>query len=223
MFQVVGKEKVLIAQPLVTELTFFFKPDKHTLVWNMSLGGTVHALVVCFANDEEEENFKQFWSLSYHETGSGIAASKMAEGDQRWAVQASEAGEDEDEPMEDGDYDEEAERSGRLSTRDLPESTYEGQRGIRVGGVAGAQAAAAASASAAAAAADSGRNDNLAVGQLLNRTFVNRGSQLGVFKHGEDGLLEYGEQPLHIDVRELLRLSCLLLPRSRLCRLAACQ
>ncbi len=163
----------------------------------MQIGGAVHALVVCFASDEEESNLKQFWSLSYLETGSGSSTGKMTEGDQAWAIKASEAGEDEDEPMEDAmQYEENDEKRGAQSTREYPESTYgdeeDDEQGasssnIRVGG----SAAAAASSSSAAGAGGGDHNDNLAVGQLLNRTFVNRGTQIGVFKHGNSGDLEY--------------------------------
>jgi len=199
-FKVCSKDKVLIAQPLMPSLTFYFKPSTHTLVWNMQLGGSVHALVVCFADDDEESNLRQFWSLSYMETGSGSASSKLAEGDQAWAIKASEAGDDEDEMMEDAmQYDEHDEKQGAQSTRQYPESTFgdqedeeeaevQGRKSIRVGGSA---AAAAASADGGAAGAGGVHNDNLAVGQLLNRTFVNRGTQIGVFKHGASGNLEY--------------------------------
>lgn len=193
-FKVVGRDKVLIAQPLLPSLTFYFKPSTHTLVWNMQLGGTVHALVVCFASDEDEANLKQYWSLSYMEAGQqSSAATKLAEGDQTWAIRASEAGEDEDEPMEDAmQYDEE-DGAKAQSTRNMPVSTYESDddapaSSIRVGGAA-ASAAAAASSGGLSSGGD--HNDNLAVGQLLNRTFVNRGTQIGVFKHGNAGALEY--------------------------------
>jgi hypothetical protein len=85
--------------------------------------------------------------------------------------------------MEDAiEYDE---NEDQQSTTDYPETTYDG---IRVGGVAGREAAAAAASS---SSGGSSRNDNLAVGMLLNRTFVNRGSQIGVFRHDAAGLLEY--------------------------------
>lgn len=170
----------------------------HTFVWNMSLGGAVHALVVCFAHDDEEANFKQFFNLSYLETGgAGMGPGKLEAGDQAWAIRASDAGEDEDQPMEDEmKYDEDEER---VSTRDYPESTYgdepSSSSSIRVGGSAGLAAAAAASSS---SSSSDGRNDNLAVGQLLNRTFVNRGNQIGVFKHGDGGLLEYVRRQLRL-------------------------
>lgn len=63
----------------------------------MSLGGAVHALVVCFASDDEETNLQQFWNLSYMETGSTINAQKLDAGDKQWAIKASEVGDDEDE------------------------------------------------------------------------------------------------------------------------------
>jgi len=63
----------------------------------MSLGGAVHALVVCFASDDEETNLQQFWNLSYMETGSTINAQKLDAGDKNWAIKASEVGDDEDE------------------------------------------------------------------------------------------------------------------------------
>jgi len=86
--------------------------------------------------------------------------------------------------MEDAiEYDE---NEDQQSTTDYPETTYDGA--IRVGGVAGREAAAAAASS---SSGGSSRNDNLAVGMLLNRTFVNRGSQIGVFRHDAAGLLEY--------------------------------
>lgn len=159
----------------------------------MSLGGAVHALVVCFAHDDEEANFKQFFNLSYLETGgAGMGPGKLDAGDQAWAIRASDAGEDEDQPMEDEmNYNDDGENE-RVSTRDYPESTYGDEpknSSIRVGGSAGLAAAAAASSSS--SSSSDGRNDNLAVGQLLNRTFVNRGNQIGVFKHGDGGLLEY--------------------------------
>lgn len=85
--------------------------------------------------------------------------------------------------MEDAiEYDE---NEDQQSTTDYPETTYDA---IRVGGVAGREAAAAAASS---SSGGSSRNDNLAVGMLLNRTFVNRGSQIGVFRHDAAGLLEY--------------------------------
>ena len=150
----------------------------------MSLGDAVHALIACFASDAEEENFKQFFNLSYSEAG-GRAASKLEAGDQRWAIQASDVAEDEDEDMTDTIEYENEQEDNQLSTSNYPDSTFEegASSSIRVGGVAGAAAAAAASSSSSSSSSD-GRNDNLAVGQLLNRTFVNRGSQIGVFKHG---------------------------------------
>jgi hypothetical protein len=39
--------------------------------------------------------------------------------------------------------------------------------------------------------AEEEHNDNLAVGMALNRTFVGRGALLGVFKHDDDGNLQY--------------------------------
>lgn len=88
-------------------------------------------------------------------------------------------------PMDDAiEYDE---NEDQQSTTDYPETTYDGA--IRVGGVAGREAAAAAASSS--SSGSGGRNDNLAVGMLLNRTFVNRGSQIGVFRHDSAGLLEY--------------------------------
>jgi hypothetical protein len=162
--------------------------------------GAVHALVVCFASDDEENNMSQHWNLSYMEAGQqSNAASKLAEGDQAWAVKASEAGDDEDEPMEDAIQYQEDDQRAAQSTRNMPASTFESdddeaasapRSNIRVGGAAGAVAAAASSGGAAGGSGGD-HNDNLAVGQLLNRTFVNRGTQIGVFKHGNSGLLEY--------------------------------
>jgi hypothetical protein len=142
----------------------------------------------------------QHWNLSYMEAGQqSNAASKLAEGDQAWAVKASEAGDDEDEPMEDAIQYQEDDQRAAQSTRNMPASTYESddeaasapRSNIRVGGAAGAAAAAASSGGSAAGGSGGDHNDNLAVGQLLNRTFVNRGTQIGVFKHGNSGLLEY--------------------------------
>jgi hypothetical protein len=147
----------------------------------MSLGGSVHALVLCFAHDSEETAFKSFFNMSYLESGTEqFAASKLGEGDKTWAIQASDDMEIDDEPAAGDEYDY-GESDDALAMSDFPESTN-----IRLGGDAGrAEAAAAAS-------SGSGpQNDNLAVGMRLNRTFVNRGSQIGVFKHDESGALRY--------------------------------
>lgn len=181
--KVATREKLLISQPLVPSLTFYFKPPTHTLVWNMSLGGEVHALVVCFADDEEEAAMKSFWNLSYLETGiEKVQANKLGEGDQQWAIAASDAMEVDDGNEEPLEYEEEDEQKG-LSMDNFPESSN-----IRQGGAA---AASSSSSSALGPRHSSVQNDNLAVGMRLNRTFVNRGSQIGVFKHDDYGTLQY--------------------------------
>lgn len=183
-FKIVNKDKVLITQPLVPSLTFYFKPPTHTLVWNMSLAGSVHALVVCFASDDDELNLKSFWNLSYMESGvQHVQASKLGDGDQKWAIQASDAMDIDDEPMED-EYDYDEKEEDRLSMSEFPASSS-----IRVGGDADQDDVAASMPSD--ASSSSATNNNLAVGMRLNRTFVNRGSQIGVFKHDESGSLQY--------------------------------
>lgn len=186
--KVLSKEKVLISQPLVPSLTFYFKPPTHTLVWNMSLGGMVHALVVCFADDTEESQMKSFWNLSYLETGTNqVQSSKLGDGDQKWAILASDAMEVDDgneEPQDELDYDQVDEPS--LSMDEFPESTN-----IRQGGQHEVHESALAPASSSSSSSSSAHNDNLAVGMRLNRTFVNRGSQIGVFKHDDSGSLRY--------------------------------
>lgn len=150
----------------------------------MSLGGSVHALVLCFAHDHEESAFKSFFNMSYLECGTEhFPASKLGEGDKEWAIQASDDMEVDDDLVAGDEYDYVEEgQADALAMTEFPESTN-----IRVGGDAGrAQAAAEA-----AAVASDARNDNLAVGMSLNRTFVNRGSQIGVFKHDDYGTLQY--------------------------------
>lgn len=185
-FKVCTREKVLVSQPLLPSLTFYFRPSTHTLVWNMSVAGSVHVLLACFARDDEEETLKEFWTTSYMESGAASAhAGKMAEGDRRWAVQASDA--------MDVDAEEEARDADEWDLADeedhLPTDNLTAESSIRMGGDAGR--AAAAEAAAAASSSSGPRNDNLAVGMALNRTFVNRGAQIGVFKHDAHGALQY--------------------------------
>lgn len=71
-----------------------------------------------------------------------------------------------------------------------------------------------------ASAGKTGRNSQLAVGhgEKNNRTFVMRGDKIGVFKHSEDGSLEYAAtikglsfkkmdefKPKHVSVKFLVR------------------
>jgi hypothetical protein len=99
---------------------------KLSAIRGSTCGGAVHALVMCLASDEEENNMSQHWNLSYMEAGQqSNAASKLAEGDQAWAVKASEAGDDEDEPMEDAIQYQEDDQRAAQSTRNMPASTYE--------------------------------------------------------------------------------------------------
>jgi len=181
-FCLVTKERVILNQLMVPALTFFFKQSRHTFICNMTIAGHVHALVCCFARDEEEEEMREFFNTAYLETATHTdVKQKMKEEDRVWAMRASD---DWDMVSEEDEEDEEMEykkESSHLNMDDFPESSN-----IRVGG-----SAAKGSAPASSSSSSGERNDQLAVGMLLNRTFVNRGSQIGVFKHDRDGNLAY--------------------------------
>jgi len=163
--------KILIVQPLHAELNYFFKPSVHTFVWNMNIDGSVIALLVCFADDSEEETFKRAFSVAYMKLDEQLPAVQ-----QKWATAASD--------IDGADAEEDMDESMAYSGDDasVPYSFWQSSS---------SSVAASAATQTRSIAKPSEKNDNLAVGTLRNRTFVNRGQQLGIFKHDEYGTLSY--------------------------------
>lgn len=152
----------------------------------MSLNGEVHALVVCFGDDSDELNLKGLWGLAYRECGSEhMQSSALKDGDRDWAIGANDAMDIDDGDDAPDEFDYRQEEEDQLNMNDFPASSN-----IRVGGQA-ARDQEAEVAAASSAVGSGAQNDNLAVGMRLNRTFVNRGSQIGVFKHDDQGSLQY--------------------------------
>jgi hypothetical protein len=164
--------RVLVVQPLHAQLNYFFKPSVHTLVWNTIIDNSVIALLVCFANDTEEDTFKQTFSAAYMKLDKELPA-----GMHKWATAASD--------IDDADAEEDVDESMAYS-EETPSASFPFSQSS-----ASSDETFSAATPSGSAAPRVERNDNLAVGTLNNRTFVNRGQQLGVFKHDEHGLLSY--------------------------------
>jgi len=192
-FRIIAADKVVIRQHLTPALTAVFKQSSRCLDLIVSSESGLHRVVCSFASISEYSAMRREWSRAAmrYETQMEYRKREAKKGKEdeevRYlmkSIDRMQLSDEEEKEVEAGvDAGVEYEKRGAVNTDDeLPESSS-----IR-------SSTAASSSSSSAARKGHIDNDLLAVGQKLNRTFVNRGSQLGVFKHDIDGNLQYLNQ-----------------------------
>lgn len=172
---------------------FVFDRGNHSLVWTSRAGGAVVAWSFVVEGGARggpaEEAFARAFVRAQVEARRGVAFDKAVgkkEADQQYVLDAHRVPTTSVGGFEDDDDDERARMDWAQEDTDDDADGW----GRHRGGSSVANSAPAFAADSSAAAAGE-RNAHMAVGMANNRTFVMRGSQVGVFKHDDDERLEY--------------------------------
>jgi hypothetical protein len=156
----------IVCQPIDTKMNAVFNHEQKSFVWVYSDddGQPLYSLSLKF---EDESPFKSVFARCVYESSNGETFSKIKNHDQEYLMDAfqEDVEMEEAEPVEEEENEEEEEIRGIRSRYEELENPFVTDK--------------------------KAQNSQLAVGYKHDRSFVVRGSDIGVFKHTDDDQLEF--------------------------------
>jgi len=159
---VLTNERLYLVTPVVSELHLQYNQANRTLAWATEQRGSPVAFKLTFGSAKEATDFTISLFIALVEHGRQESFAKATEQDRDWVQQVAQTNIDGDEDYKDIEED----RQAFAASDFLNTSRYASP--VRA----------------------KGKNVDMEVGIALNRTYVNRGAELDVFRHDADDRLE---------------------------------
>jgi hypothetical protein len=182
-------DTVLIAQDIGSEMFMHFDKEHQSVIWVSSHEEQVFTWSLMFPNEESDQGFKDRFSVCLYETNAGESFQKVNQADREWIIGGLRDEVEGMEPddgvkefdlmrFEDKDKEEEEEEEESQKTEDsVEEEEEEEEEDEEEGGMSEDES--------------KSKNSALAVGYKYDRSFVVRGSRIGVFEHTPSQRLRY--------------------------------
>ena len=188
-FLVSSNDQILLRSPFSSQLFFNFKPNRHLLIWLTNVESEIIAFYAQFADAEEESVMSKAWNHAFIESNrQEDYAKSIKKENEHWAMAVHVDNEENNQgSIEEKDNTEWKQTPTKKVSFNTKKTIWE----YSTDDYSDSDSDEDNPAPSLKHEQTNYKNGNLSVGQHLNRTFVTRGPVMGVFRHDDDGQLEY--------------------------------
>ncbi len=183
--QITGKEKDWLGQPIVADINPVFNFEYLSFIFNhYTADGSAYSWLLRFRDQDTVERFQEGLMRALWESLNQMKWTKAKDDDREYVLEAFQDLTMEDAPDYLHDEDEHEGEEGEGATEEDEEDEYDGQRSEHYDSDESEEDVVTRD-------SDGNVNSQLAVGYKHDRSFVVRGSKIGVFKHTPNNNLEF--------------------------------